>query len=294
MTTKSSTKANQRAENTARLIEKGKALLQKRNQTRALVSATENIMKGEPVSLYCGMFILSILIELGVSWSIYREISSHNAPKWEGILTPALALFIVLWAALNAHLLSKKMKKSLFQLELARLQKSGIGYDEAFEMISEKAERDYYIGIFSSAVLLSLVVFMSHYRIQLLEDIGKGSFNLGDLILPAFFVGLEILTGFFVGFFLFKTISNIKARKNDKALQKCKVQCSQEAKMTLYFYDETIEKGEKFTPSKNLEDVLFRWKNISIEREDYFEPISSYPTLNGVDKKQLNYDVEEN
>ncbi len=285
---KAATKAEERALNAAQLIEQGKELLQKHTHTHALVSTTEDIMKDEPIFMSTCVFILSVILEIAVSWEMYRQIASSNAPRLETILTYSMGLIIVGWAAITAYYLSKKCKKSLFDLERKRLEKSGLGAEEAFEMTTQKSEKQFNIGLLLATLLLATVVLISNGRILFLKEISdQATFSWFDTLLPVLFVGLEIYFGFYVGYVWFILTSYAKYRSYEKALKRCKHQISQETKMAVIHYDEAIANKEKFTPSKHLQDAIFRWNNLSIEHENYFEPISQPFMLNGMDKKQL-------
>lgn len=289
----SAIKVEKRAENAARLAKQGRDLRQKWHLKETSVSATEDIMKGEPIAVFTGIFCLSILIEIFVSWEGYRDISSANAPRWAALLTPSMALIIILWAALTSFFLSKRLKTSLFELEKGRLEGTGLGSEEAYELTFLKTQKHFKIGLITGIVLLVGVIFLSYYRIHLLEQLGKAHYSIADLLLPVLFVVLEILSGFYFGYFWFRNITLLQCKQYEKAFQNCKNQCNNEVKMAVSFYKEAKNKGEDFTPSKHLKDAIYRWNNLSIEDDDYFDPIQP-PTQNGVDKKKQPNEIEQN
>lgn len=283
---KLSKKAEERALNAAQLTVKGKELLRKAKQTNALVAATEHIMKDEPTAMSTYIFVLAITLEVTVSWEIYRQIASANAARWSWLLTPCMGLIIIGWAALTAYYLGKKFKKSLFELEQARLEKAGLSSEEAKEKTSQRTEKQFNIGLLSGVTLLATVIFISFYRIHLLEIAEKGDYNLGDLLFPVLFVVLEIWAGFYIGYVWFIFMSHIKSHSYERALKHCKNQIIQETKMAVIHYEEALEAKEKFTASKHLNDAIYRWHSLSIENENYFEPISQPFMPNGMEKMQ--------
>ncbi len=266
--------AEERAYNAAQYIIKARVLLEKRKSINALISAIEGTMKDEPVFASIIGFFIACLLEVVITWEMYRQIAAGNAPRFEYILTPCMAFIMVLWAALTAFYLGKKLRKPLFNLAQQRLEYTGVCTAIAIENTQIKMEKDFTIGWISAVLLFLTVVSVSFYRIGLL---GRSNIEVNydwfDLSIPMLFIGLEIFCGFYTGYAWFKITNYCKSKYWDWAFPKLAKLSFYETKMAVILYDEAMKEKEIFTPSKHLQDALYRWKHLSIENENYFDPI---------------------
>jgi hypothetical protein len=268
-----SASAEERAYNAAQLTLEGRALSQKHKGLNALVAATNDIMADEPVFMSTSVFFVAIALDISVSYEMYRQVATANAARWESVLTPCMAAIVVLWAALSAFYMGKKLKTPLRELEQMRLETTGLCAELAIENTQKRTENQFNIGLLSTTVLFATVVWMSYYRTQLLGDADQGEYSWFDTFMPVLFINLEIYCGFYVGYAWVRIVRYVKIEMYASAFQKCASNCVQETKMAVIFHEEALKEKEVFTPSKHLQDAIFRWKNLSTEDDTYFDSI---------------------
>lgn len=239
----------------------------------------KSIMAGSPVFLLTLIFFISAIAEIVYSWEMYREFlgAFFGIPHWSIVLL--LGLVINVGAAYVSHLISKTMSSNLFDLEVYNYQfisKRGLIQEvEAVEYILKDKRKDLIYGIISAIVLLSIVCFISWQRSFLMTDISGVDYSLVQKILPVLIVLMEILTGIYLGIYLIPLIARtiIRNREKKKTMEYITL-CSKDDRLVTALLVTARENGEKYTPTKEIADSLFRINNRSSDSLNYVDEIN--------------------
>ncbi len=279
MNNQNAMRANDRAassNNYARLGRECREIYLSANQA---INDWKSIMAGSPVFLLTLIFFISAIAEVVYSWEMYREFlgAFFGKPHWTIVLL--LGLVINVGAAYVSHLISKAMSSNLFDLEVYNYQyiskKGQIQEVEAVEYVLKDKRKDLIFGLIGAIVILSIVCFISWQRSFLMTDISGVDYSLVQKILPVLIVLMEILTGIYLGIYLIPLVAKtiIRNREKKKTMEYIAL-CSKDDRLVTALLVTARENGEKYTPTKEIADSLFRINYRSSDSLNYINEIN--------------------
>lgn len=274
-------RAGLRARKASRFAQKGRNQLQRKLAYERQLQNWGQIMENAPVSLFTVIFFVSWPTEILVSFEMYKEILSSYTEIPNIIFIWLLGSFIVGFAALTSHLLSKKISPELFRLEQYNLITPRSGHIrllpiEATEKVKSYSLLQLGFGVISFLILVIIVGLISWQRSYLMAYSTGGienDYSLFEKILPIVIVTVEVYTGIYLGYIIKKISILIRKSLVGWRAKKNLGKCLYETEMAYGLLEKGREENLTLTLNKDLLDVIFRMNFRSSSAPDYLEEI---------------------
>ncbi len=210
--------------------------------------------------------------EVMFSYDIYEDIVHKNSDS--KILVFVIAAIVIFWGLAASHLMASKISGKIRQFMVGRLVYHGEIPSIAEAKVAREANRHFKTGLMAAFSVVLFVLALSYIRIGALQEINPdGQYTWVDLWLPSILVGLEILTGFYLAFFIQWVSTSSRIRKYKSTYGKNKPICHAQTQWAVASYERAFAEGEKIMVSKELKDALYRFEHRSLACDGYLDPV---------------------
>ncbi len=249
---------------------------EERNHRNDVLDGWKRIMMNSPITLAMIVFIISCAAEIMVSWEMYRELLSSISenPHWG--LSLLIGLFIVGFAAVVSHFLSKAMSKSLRDWEVYNVRKfaeTDMPQARAEEMVAADTRKDFIVGGIGLVLLLSIVALISWQRVFMQSELNEADYSFFHKILPVVIVLVEVISGIYLVFVWTRFIWKKKSASQHKKFAAEKAACAYNTQLAVDLYNKASELGERVSYNKELRDAVYRFENRSSDNDQYVDEI---------------------
>ncbi|MFZ4634298.1 MAG: hypothetical protein ACOYNO_08850 [Saprospiraceae bacterium] len=241
------------------------------------------LMINAPVTLHNTLFIVFAVVELFVSWEVYRDILSNiGFPRLFipfGVLL--LCLLINGWASITAHFIGRGWSKDVQDWErwnYVFIKNNGSVppgiVDENLEREKKRSRR---LAISSGFILFLLVIVSVLYRTLALssEASDNGTSNQMQLvtmaIVPIVILIGELFTGDFIWYSI-RWLQNKRRRNRErKTFYTQQNECGRLDQLSVTYTKNATAKGEQINLQGDLEKAHMRHKFRSLQNDDYMD-----------------------
>lgn len=260
--------AHQEAKLASIHAQKARVLKSKRANLEQVLNREKELFSNSMVIPYTFFFMIAFVVDILVSWEIYRDILTVSSLEPSLFFILMVALLINALAAIASHYLGKTASAKFFYWHLdyfIQVTKKG-DYPEELairEMLILK-RRELITFVIMTLFTLSLVVFISFQRV-FLQKMGQEnmvseteSYDLIQKIAPILFIMIEI----YCGMFLFEVLQYIRHRSSYQNLTHSfnyqLQRCQEHDKLAFNLVEHAKSKKEIFEFQKDLFDSVQR------------------------------------
>lgn len=273
---------HEKAQNANNFAKHGRQFRDIRNSLVEEYNSWESYMNDSPVLLFTLAFFFLGIVEIIISWQMYGDLQSSIFDRPNPFLSGFLGMVIVTLGAVVSHYIGKSISSSLFNLEVYKLRhnsKYSISVSEAIDKVKSKTRKHLVIGIVIFIVLLLLVLGISFQRVALMGAISGENFGFFQKILPSIIVTLEVVSGIYLSYFFMRMLMKRKIRKQNKGFVTNKNACAYETTLCHGMYEHAMDRNEKVTYNKELNDTIYRFTKRSQDSDSYVDEIPEIRNL---------------